>query len=62
VNDESRPLERPIANISRRKPSKQDGLQLVELDRLLDVRERLVFAIDGLEAGEAGIDSCGWAS
>lgn len=29
-----------------------------ELDRLLDVRERLVHAVDELEVGEGGIDSC----
>lgn len=32
--------------------------RIADLDRLLDVRERIVHAIDELEAGEAGIDAC----
>jgi hypothetical protein len=40
-----------------RKSSDHTGT-LAELDRLIDVRERLVHAIDELEAGEPGIDTC----
>lgn len=57
MNDES-----PAGRGSRRRPGgmhsegSAPGGRLAELDRLLDVRERLVHAIDELEAGEAGID------
>lgn len=59
MNDEDRPEERPAGNLSRRNRSSEVGaFSLAELDYLIDVRERLVVAIDELEAGDAGIDSC----
>jgi hypothetical protein len=47
--------ETPGGRHSKRTP----GIgSLAEADQLLDVRERLVHAIDELEASEAGIDAC----
>ena len=59
MKDERRPAKNAVAtNSAASDVSSGSGLNLAELDQLIDVRERLVAAIDELEAGEDGMDAC----
>jgi hypothetical protein len=63
-NDERRPARnaaathRSPATVATETVGQLGTMCTVALDRLLDVRERVVAAIDELEAGEDGIDVC----
>ncbi len=58
MNGQRRPARNAAAtNLGSSQDNEAVG-RLADLDRVIDVRERLVASIDELEAGAAGVDAC----